>query len=300
VVDETFDYPEYLSVKKSIDDTSLNRKVWDTMAGWLLSSQIDNETIEILEIGAGTATMIERLLDEKLLLNCRYTALEIEPGFRDYAQQRLQNWSNKNNYAFLIKEPDNWIISQGTCRVDIQWHTNDITKRKDCYPTGSFDLIIAHAVIDLLPVPDCMGDIIKLLRADGGYYFSLNFAGKTVFTPREEEDEDIITAYHRDMDKRFPGLDWQPSRTGIELGTWLRDQGHKIIAEGESNWQLSSLDVTDVHIQRFINNILETISKALAGLPGLDTWVTKRKEQLESGKLKFFVANKDYFGSIGT
>ena len=300
VVDEVFDYPEYLSAKKDIDDTSLNRKVWDTMSGWLLSSQNKDNTVEILEIGAGTATMIERLLDAKLLMNCRYTALELEPGFREHAMERLRNWSKENDLAFTIVAPEKWIISHESTRIEIHWRGDDITKNMDSYQDGSFDLIIAHAVLDLLPVPECLDNILKLIRPGGAFYFSLNFAGETVFTPREEEDAEILKAYHGDMDKRFRGLDWQPSRTGIELGNWLRDHGHKVIAEGESNWQLSSLDVNDDKIQLFIRNIIETIEKALSGMKGLDTWIEKRKDQLESGRLKFFAANKDYFGCIGT
>ena len=300
MVDEIFDYPEYLSAKKNIDDTSLNRTVWDTMAGWLLSSQNDDNKVEILEIGAGTATMIERLLDAELLMNCRYTALELEPGFRDHAMERMRAASKKHDLAFTVVDPDNWVISQESCRIEIQWRTDDITKNKEAYKEGAFDMIIAHAVMDLLPIPKCLDKILKSMRPGGAFYFSLNFAGETVFTPREEDDTEIINAYHSDMDKRFSKLDWQASRTGVELGTWLREHGHKVIAEGESNWQLSSLDVNDTQIQRFISNILETIEKALSGTSGLDTWIDKRKQQLKSGQLKFFAANKDYFGCIGT
>src|SRR5690606_29002410 len=128
------------------------------------------------------------------------------------------------------------------------------------------DLLVAHAVIDLLPVPACLPPLLSALRPDGAAWLSLNYAGETGFRPPHPGDGAIVEAYHADMDGRFPGLDWQPSRTGLLLGPWLAARGHRVIAEGASDW---TLEARDPDSALFIGNILDTIGMALAGRPGL-------------------------------
>ena len=165
------------------------------------------------------------------------------------------------------------------------------------FGTGTLDMIIGHAVVDLLPVPACMPDILACLSTNGSYYFSLNYAGETLFLPPLPADREIFQAYNNDMDQRFPGLNWQPSRTGRLLGQWLTDQGHHVIAEGDSDWELQANP--DQPTNLFIANILDTIETALAGMPGLTEWLAARRLQLQSGQLQFRASNRDYFGLTG-
>jgi hypothetical protein len=151
--------------------------------------------------------------------------------------------------------------------------------------------------VDLLPVPSCLPGILDLLRPDGAFYFSLNYAGDTRFYPPLKHDRRIYEAYNEDMDRRFPALDWQPSRTGILLRQWLAGQGHRIIAEGESDWRLQSAPMLPANL--FIANILDTIETALQGMAGLDPWLIARRQMLHAGQLRFRASNRDYFGCVG-
>ncbi|MEJ2472576.1 MAG: hypothetical protein P8Y74_01635 [Desulfobacterales bacterium] len=59
-IPQTYDFIDYLVAKKTIDDRSINRAVWDR----LQSELADQETVErlrVLEIGSGIGTMIERM-----------------------------------------------------------------------------------------------------------------------------------------------------------------------------------------------------------------------------------------------
>lgn len=294
MIRESFDYVHYLSVKKAIDDRSLSRPVWNAMADWIRDSRAGKAPLRILETGAGTGTMIERLLDAGLLDDAVYTAVELEPGFSDAAGGRLESWCAKRGFRLQADPAGMHIVRGSTTGPCIDWRTMDILKVRDHYPPASFDLVIGHAVIDLLPVPACLPGLLERIAHGGAAYFSLNYAGETRFLPSHPDDGRILAAYHRDMDGRFPDLDWEPSRTGRLLVPWLAQQGHRVVEEDRSDWRLSAA-AGDPGMIRFIANILDTIETALGGLDGLPQWLSSRRRQLRAGELVFEAANTDCF-----
>lgn len=295
MIDETFDYPAYLAIKQAIDDRSLNRSVWQALAA-SLKSQVGSHGFKILEIGAGTGSMIIRLLDAGLLDHCQYFAVELEPGFARVAENELSVWAGAHGYRMEVIGPSSWTLGKDEKGIEIQWISADILELTSGFASRYFDLLIGHAIVDLLPVPECMPGLLHLVKAGGGYYFSLNFAGVTSFSPSHPRDLEITEAYHRDMDTRFPGIKWRASQTGQVLGNWLKEQGHLVLAEGDSSWQISSGSTPSAEDNRFIGNILDTMAKALAGLEGLEDWLNLRRQQADSGNLLFYAANRDYFG----
>ncbi|MGK2904818.1 MAG: class I SAM-dependent methyltransferase [Desulfuromonadales bacterium] len=298
MIDETFDYPEYLAIKQAIDDRSLNPSVWQALAA-SLTSQVGSHGFMILEIGAGTGSMIIRLLDAGLLGHCQYVAVELEPGFARVAENELSVWARAHGYRMEVFGLSRWTLEKDEKVIAIQWLAADILELASVFEPGYFDLLIGHAIIDLLPVPACMPGLLNLVKPGGGYYFSLNFAGVTSFSPVHPRDLEITEAYHRDMDSRFSDLKWRASQTGQLLGSWLKEQGHLVLAEGDSDWQLFSGPIPSAANNRFIGNILDTMAKALAGLEGLEEWLNLRRRQADSGNLLFFAANRDYFGRTG-
>ncbi len=297
MIRESFDYVDYLDLKKAVDDRSLNRRVWQKMADWIIAGRQQGKTLRILEIGAGIGTMTERLLDSGLLADCDYTAVELEAGFGAAAKTRQMGWAHANKWQFESEQDLQWTLSGEHGKTRVRWMAGDALQVHTLFAPGSFDLIIGHAVIDLLPVPRCMPDILACLRVDGGFYFSLNYAGETLFLPTLSADDAILGAYNRDMDKRFPDLEWQPSHTGQLLGPWLVNNGHHLLAEGESDWKLVARAGEPGNL--FISNIIDTIETALAGMPGLAEWLTERREQLRDSNLQFRASNRDCFGLKG-
>jgi len=295
LVNETFDYVKYLDVKKNIDDRSLNITVWDRFTNWILSQNQLDSSLKVLEIGAGIGTMIERLLDASLLKYCHYIALEPESSFKNAAKLRLMTWAGAQGASFEIKPEGSWQLHGMELDVTIEWVKAEADKIDQLFANENFDLILSHAVIDLLPVPEIMPKILNKLKQDSCFYFSVNFSGETKFLPSDESDADIANNYHKDMDARFPGLDWQPSRTGEALPIWLENYGCKKVIRGKSDWNLGSKN-HDAEDALFIENILDTIQKALKDMPGLNVWLAKRYRQLEQEQLEIKISNSDCFG----
>lgn len=295
MVNETFDYVQYLDVKKNIDDRSLNKAVWNDFANWLRARNELGAELRCLEIGAGIGTMIERLLEACLLRQCHYIALEPESLFKKAAQVRLRSWANAHGVVFEINAEGIWSLSGKDLGLTIEWLEADADQINQLFNKESFDLLLSHAVIDLLPVPTVMPVILSKLKQAGGFYFSLNFSGETSFLPSDHSDAGIAKNYHKDMDTRFPELDWQPSLTGDALPKWLENYGCQKVINGESDWYLSDKNHTSGD-GLFIKNILDTIKKALAGMSGLEDWLNKRYKQLQQKQLEIKISNSDCFG----
>jgi len=253
------------------------------------------QTLRLMEIGAGIGTMSERLLDAALLKQCHYIALEPEASFKASAKARLMSWASSQGLGFDINAEGIWLLKGDDLNITIEWIAEEDDKIDQLFDNESYDLILSHAVIDLLPVPEIMPVILSKLKQQGGFYFSINFSGQTCVYPSENDDQDIVNNYHQDMDARFPALDWQPSMTGEVLPVWLQNYGCKKVIKGKSDWNLVSKN-NGAGDGLFIKNILDTIEKALQAKPGLDAWLSKRYRQLEQKKLAIKISNCDCFG----
>lgn len=288
-----FDYADYLAIKKNLDDRSLNPDVWKAFSQWLIKRQQEKGILQILEIGAGIGTMIIRLLDSGLLKNCVYKAIEIQPEFRETARSHIQAWCHANACQIDTLSDTRWKISKAESCVEVQWFSADVLQVEQLHPPASFDLLVGHAFIDLLPVPAFLPQLLDRLVPQGICYFTINYAGETEILPLHELDDSVLAAYHQDMDRRFPDLDWTPSQTGRQLGAWLQQHGCRILAEGVSDWRLSPTADPNDDSHRFVANILDTIESALPTMAGVPPWLDNRRRQLQAGKLQFRAANRD-------
>ena len=98
------------------------------------------------------------------------------------------------------------------------------------------DVLIANAVLDLVDVPAILPGLLRLLVPGGVYWFTINYDGESIFTPGHPHDDQVMQAYHRDMDERVRyGLAGE-SRTGRHLFHHLRAAGAPALAAGSSDW----------------------------------------------------------------
>jgi SAM-dependent MidA family methyltransferase len=58
-----YNFSRYLAAKKTVDDRALNKDVWQRLR------QAMPDQPDILEIGAGIGTMVERLVTERVVEN---------------------------------------------------------------------------------------------------------------------------------------------------------------------------------------------------------------------------------------
>jgi hypothetical protein len=300
------DYPftRYLAAKKSIDDRALNKNVWNTLRN-SSSSSTSKQPMRVLEVGAGIGTMIERMLESELLAHAQYTAIDADKKNISFAYHRLNRWATEHAYQ-VSHSKKGLTLKRAGGQIEIELEAIDlfdfITREAK---HRSWDLLVAHAFLDLVDVPTSLPKMFSLLQKDGLYYFTLNFDGLTVLEPVIDPALDTLIQdlYHQTMDVRvINGKPAGDSRTGRRLFTHLRDSGAYILDAGASDWIiLPGQDGYQEDEAFFLHFIIHTIHNALSGHPELDltqfeTWISKRHSQVECAELVYIAHQLDFVG----
>jgi hypothetical protein len=302
----SYSYRRYLAAKKSVDDRALNRSVWETLGQSLPASR----RLEVLEVGAGIGTMLERMLDWGLLSSdASYAGIDVQAGNIAAARERLGIYANQ--HGFQVSKPTGqqdggqriWRPGQ---YVDIEWEATDLfdfAAREAGRRT--WDLLVAHAFLDLLDVPSALPVLFSLLREGGLFYFSINFDGVTLFEPAIDPDfdEQVQALYHCTMDERLTaGKPSGDSRAGRHLFACLKAAGASILGAGASDWVVfpgpAGYPEDEAY---FLHFIIQTIDGALAGHPKLDsqrfaTWIAERHAQVDHAELVYIAHQLDFVG----
>jgi SAM-dependent methyltransferase len=310
-MDIEYSFTRYLSAKKSVDDRALNLHVWQTLAQ-SLPAPPPGRPVRVLEIGAGIGTMVERLLSRGLLVEADYTAIDHHPENVVHARARLPGWGKEQGYQ-VSPATGGWHFDKGNQRVTAgfeQVDLSDFLERERQVGAGRrvWDLLIAHAFLDLVDIPATLPSILELLAPGGLFYFTLNFDGVTLFEPGIDPafDELVQSLYHRTMDERVTaGRPSGESRTGRRLFAHLRTAGTEILAAGSSDWVVFPGKSGYLHDEAyFLHFIVHTLHEALRGHPELDParferWVAGRHAQIERRELVYIAHQLDFVGRAG-
>ena len=289
---DAFDFTRYLASKRTVDDRALNRQVWQTLADAVDGARPADRPLRVLEVGAGIGTMVERCVEWGLLPNSDYTAIDSEESNIEVARLRL---------AHLISSEESGL------RVRLQTaNLYEFAARRG--NRQRFDLIIAHALLDLLHLPTALPNLLQMVRPGGLFYFSINFDGATLFLPEIDAGLDgrIEALYHHSMDTRM--TDGQPSgdsRTGRRLFHALRACGAEVLAAGSSDWVVHPVGGGyPADEAYFLGCILHFVESTLRGHPELDArefeeWLAVRRRQVGGGELVYVAHQLDYCGRVG-
>lgn len=290
------DFPRYLASKKTVDDRALNQRVWDALAESLNTC----ETVEILEIGGGIGTMLERLFERDTLRHVHYTLLDEQPENIAAAKERLPQWAEERGITWHW-EAESLILWQAGQMTAVDFLAEDLFDFLARRPAEQqYDLLIAHAFLDLVDIPATLLRLFETLKLDGRFYFTINFDGETIFEPTVPNDARIMTAYHRTMDERIiDGKLSGDSHAGRHLFTHLHEAGATIEAAGASDWVVYAPYPADEAY--FLHFIVDTVRGALDGKIAsrqIENWASARHAQIESGALVYVAHQLDFFGRI--
>jgi 2-polyprenyl-3-methyl-5-hydroxy-6-metoxy-1,4-benzoquinol methylase len=300
--DASVKYIRYLTAKKNVDDRALNRHVWQALTANLPSSSSKN-WIEVIDIGAGTGTMFERMMSWRFSTRLHYTMVEKVPEYLAAFKSKSHHSSSFISYAleWRSKTSADIISSEiiGTvdmCCTDLF----DVIFNQKYF--GQFDIIIAHAVMDLVNVNTVLDGFEKLVKPGGLLYLTLNYDGLTFFLPPFDPDFEhyLFQRYHLSMDQRIiAGRRSGSSQSGRELLTTLSRRQLPILAAGSSDWFIcpSTQGYLDDDTY-FLEEILQTIHNQLKCDNHIDpcrlsAWMTHRQNQLKAAELIFMARNID-------
>jgi Methyltransferase domain len=303
----TYRFTRYLAAKKSIDDRALNRHVWHSLVQ-ALPPAAAGRPVRVLEIGSGIGTMVERLVEWGLLHQAIYTALDADLETIAESHRRLPAWMVEHGFHVMEDTPTQRRFGRHGQDLVVETEATDL-QRFVARVQGrrTWDLLIAHAVLDLLDIPTTLPSLLSLLRPGGLCYFTLTFDGATILQPALDPalDAQIEALYHQTMDqRRIGGHPSGDSQAGRHLFAHLRAAGAEILDAGSSDWIVFAgpKGYPDDEAY-FLHFIIHTIGTALRGRSQLDSgslahWIAQRHTQIEAGSLVYMAHQLDFLGRV--
>jgi len=304
---DTYSFIRYLEAKKSADDRALNPHVWRCLVQ-NLPDGTRQAPLRILEVGAGIGTMFERMLEWGLLQSASYTAIDLQAENIAHAHQRLAKWATFHAFQVSSSTDGEMIFERQGRQIVLRLETIDLfdfIQREKGKQT--WDLVVAHAFLDLVNIPSTLTPLFELCEPTGRYYFSLNFDGLTLLEPVIEPalDKQIQQLYHRSMDERQArGGASGGSQAGRRLFTHLKHAGAPVLAAGSSDWVVFPISGEYVLDEAyFLHFIIHSIHQALNGYPELDkdrfdAWIAERHSQIVRSELIYIAHQLDFTGNI--
>lgn len=290
-----YSFTDYLLAKQSVDDRALNRQVYDAMI-----ANLPAQPIRIIEVGAGIGTMLTRLIRWNALQKADYVLVDEIAANVEYASEWIEKQITESGLSAVRSEQNQLRVFDQTRDIRIAFERADVFDfiKKNTAPA---DLLIAHAVLDLLPMPESLPKLFSLTKSLS--WFTINFDGVTSLEPEVDPalDATIEQLYHESMDKRPTGGD---SRSGRHLIGHLKNVGAKILAAGASDWVVHAVNGKYPADEKFFMQfILHFFEETLTGHPELDAnefaaWLLKRRTQIEHGELVYIAHQMDYLIKI--
>lgn len=293
-------FADYLLAKRSVDDRALNRSVFAGVRPFLTGGP--DRPARVLELGAGVGTMLERLADWRALENTEYTAVDSDLDLVRLARARMASRPG-NGLAGGESNGGGHQASSAAGGLSVRYINKDIFEfLHDQGSQDRFDVVLAHAVLDLLDLDSVLTTIANTLAPGGQMYASVNFDGLTIFEPTldRELDRMVMEAYHRTMDERLAaGKPSGHSQTGRKLLWALPAHGFEIVSAGSSDWVIyPHPDGYAADDRLILEWMLGTIRAALQGTSSvsradLDSWEHHRRVQLRDQELIFIAHQLD-------
>jgi hypothetical protein len=296
-------FPHYLLSKQSIDDRALNK---DVLAA--LKASLPARPLTVIEVGGGIGVMLARLLRWEVITHAHYTLVDAMAENIRFARSWLPQWASENGLdaettsetELRLCDVQRFDCAQHRREVCVQLVQADVFDFIAQRPSAA-DLLIAHAFLDLLPMPDSLAPLLSLTGDLA--WLTLNFDGLTTLVPNLGPDLDAVIErlYHETMDSRPGGGD---SRSGRNLFGYLEQAGARIEAAGASDWVVyprgGRYPAEEAYFLQFILHFFE---QSLGNHPALDKtifadWLEKRRGQVTRGELVYIAHQMDFLVKI--
>jgi malonyl-CoA O-methyltransferase len=163
---------------------------------------MDVNGINILEIGCGTGTLTEMLVNE--WPNASITAIDIAPAMLQVAEERIS-----------LSSTNDWDTKEHLSRV--RFLLGDVEKWAADVPASSFDLIVSNACFQWFSHPSqTLEHLGRLLRVEGVLAFA-------TFGP------DTFHELHSSFDEAYRAVGMEPQRHGLSFHS--ADQWGELLSE---------------------------------------------------------------------
>jgi len=298
---QSIPFADYLDAKFALDERSLN----DLVRAALLADLRGRLRLSCLDVGSGTGSMVRRLLrwcDSPELL---VTVLDCDRVMLDTARRRIAGELQQSRFTVEDNGPAlrgesigrSVIVDFVACRI-AEFNP----------PAFRYDLITAHAFMDLVAPMSTIERFERWLTPTGLLYATLNYDGGTFLFPAFDDasfEARLLAAYDASMDSRqADGESTGGSRSGSHLITALLKRDWSLVAYGTSDWNLVPAsgkyrDRDRVCIQAMLDFVQHEGEEANFDRGALSRWREIRSKELAGGKLGLIAHQLDVLAQRG-
>jgi SAM-dependent methyltransferase len=267
---------DWLAARAPYDEAALDRSAVDAISAWGAQLPADDGPV-VVDLGSGTGVAIERA--RRWLAPRRIVAYAVDQDADLLAQ------------AQPADDGSRVVRVRGDLLAPLDAHGGP--------PDGTVDLVVGHALADLVPLDRLAARVAALLRPGGLAHLALAYDGLTAFEPAAEPDLDaaIVDAFHRHMDRPARTIaDYGGSTAGRRLGAALTAAGLDVLVDGRSRWHVRAADGPGGRrvLERLIRYVVEAAQEIGGLAPGdLARWQAERMTALAHGTLAVKVGHRD-------
>jgi SAM-dependent methyltransferase len=291
-------FTEYLEAKFALDSRSLNMDVRGACIERIASRR---SHLRWLDVGTGTGAMVRRLLKNGLHAPLSVTALDADAGLLAIASSKLVTDLEDAGYRTRLHG-----VGIEARRAD-----HHVAVHLPCcslfdYQPGSpaaFDLITAHALMDILPLEAALSCFSAWLAPGGVLYVTLNYDGDTALVPVYDDEafeSALLAEYDASMERRrVRGEATGGARSGRRLLTALFRMGFDVIAYGSSDWNVTPFEGRyrdrDADVLRALLGFVRDEGERAASIDraSLTHWHAAREVAIGRGQLGMIVHQLD-------
>lgn len=257
-------FKEWLNLRYDADCQSRNQRVQEQVLG-----QLKEDTIRILDIGAGTGSNIRYLLTKLTNPKQQWILLDQE-------EDLLQNV--KHHLAILAdlqhQSDAKFAFHYEGREISVEFLVGDLFSSKVEAYMKSSDLIVANAFFDLLSKSQ-LSSFMSMLKANEQLLLAtINYTGTTFSVHHSKQDDIWIERYHQHMKR--PSL--SGSSTGPdcinEMTRIIQDHGLRYVA-GPSDWVL---DLKEPLIQGIFDFMEAAFLDMGMPIEEFNNWRTSKRE----------------------
>jgi SAM-dependent methyltransferase len=289
-------FAQFLQAKYALDQRSLNPVVWR----FFLNELSGRNPLEWLDVGTGTGAMLRRILQYYDHGAMHLTGLDIEFDLLDIAETEIASLLQAKGFA----------VENAAGRLQAERGADCIVFQPVCTPLSEFqlppnhyDVITAHAFMDLVPLRQTLAGFHDGLKPGGLFYSTINYDGETVVFPPypDSEFEDaLLQTYDASMEaRRLNGSETGGAKCGRRLYGELLNVGFEIVSYSSSDWNITPCN--GVYLdddQVVLDRLLEWVCSEGRNDPSLereklDRWLECRRRQRQERTLGIIVHQID-------
>ena len=286
--------PSWLAARDPYDVAALDREAISMLRAWA-DRQPTDRPLRVVDLGCGTGSGLHRALT--WLANRPVQAYAVDrdaallvafsggDGRTAPSEDDVRNGAESSIRGVRVSP----VVADVLGPLEAAGGPSDAT----------VDLVISHAVADLLPLELFATRIAALLRPGGHAHLGLTYDGETAFSPTDDpmRDRRVIDAYHRHMDQaREREPDHGGSTAGRRLAAALMAAGLEVVRAAPSTWDVRAADgpAGRAVLAGLIGFVIDSLSE-LNEPPAdeLSRWERARRRALDAGELRARVRHLD-------